>query len=111
MSHTRPSPVEAMLLPGLAALRLHTLASIDAAQEGEQFHSTGAEVHERSQPQLSRRGPTRSRTHRERRSVSRRRLAMSLPGAGDGGSSHELTCIPTLHACNAASPGSIATEH
>ena len=42
MSHTRPSPVEAMLLPGLAALRLHALASIDADGEGRKRKAKAA---------------------------------------------------------------------
>ena len=42
MSHICPSPVEAMLLPGLAALRLHALASIDADGEGRKRKAKAA---------------------------------------------------------------------
>ena len=42
MSHTRPSPVEAMLLPGLSALRLHALASIDADGAGRKRKAKAA---------------------------------------------------------------------
>ena len=54
--------------------------------------------------------PRADALHPPSSSVSHTRLAISLPGAGEGGGSHALSCIVTSRFWMAASVGSIVTD-